>query len=774
MSAAGDDTKLFRSIGLKDSTLKNIGKNASTASTLKQCIADAGVSNGCDASVGKLIFDIATAKPMQNDNAQTHRKQLLSYVANGGIQNVVQLAAAYKFITQNVTFDAKKFEQSCGVGVVVTEAQITQTVDEVIAKYKTQLSEKGKGCLGVMFKEIKSTLPWADGKQMSAIFNAKFKAALQSSGFDPKKNKCKKEKKVEEKKQAAEEEEEEVETMDKWLTGRELEVAKNSESQLAQKKAALAKLGLPADTFLSRFPPEPNGFLHIGHCKAMTFNFTLADSKSGSCYLRFDDTNPTTEKQEFIDSIVENVTWMGFAPWKVSYSSDYFRELHELALRMIRNGDAYVCHQSDEQVKAERDSFRKRVNVTPSPYRDRSVAENLRLFELMRCGYFAEGEATLRMKGDFTSANPNMWDHIAYRIMYAAHPKSGDAWCIYPTYDYTHCIVDSLEWITASCCTLEFENRRESYFWLLDVLDLYKPVVWEYSRLNLTFNVLSKRKLLVLVNDGYVRGWDDPRMLTVNGLRRRGFSATILRDFCNRVGVTRKDNFISPALLYACARDELNRTCSRAMAVIEPLKIVITNYDAHKVEDIECPDFPNTQQQSTHCVKFSRVIYIDASDFQSGQAKNKKFYGLSEAKSVRLKYAYQITCKEVVYKAGTQEIDYLRCEYDAKQGKTVKKGSKGFITWVSEKDARPAEFRLYEHLFTVEKPGGDDWLKLLNPQSELICKGFVSEYVASTMADKQRYQFERYGYFVRDPDSDSSPHPVFNRTCILTESAKKK
>merc|ERR1719361_122282 len=502
----------------------------------------------------------------------------------------------------------------------------------------------------------------------------------------------------------------------------------------------------------------------------MTFNFTLASQHepNGFCYLRFDDTNPTTEKQEYIDNIIENVEWMGFKPWKITYSSQYFDDLYAFAIRMIKNGDAYVCHQSGDEIEAERKTFRAK-KPKPSPYRNRTVEENLKLFELMRMGYYAEGEAVLRMKGDFNSPNPNMWDHVAYRIMFAEHPKSNDEWCIYPTYDFTHCTVDSLEWITASCCTLEFENRRESYFWLLDVLDIYKPVVWEYSRLNITYNVLSKRKLLVMVNQGYVRGWDDPRMLTINGLRRRGFTATILRDFCNRVGVTRKDNFISPLLLEACARDELNTTCCRAMAVIKPLKIVLTNYKGAG-EDVECPDFPQNKGGPTHKVRFTKIVYIDADDFRSGQIGNKHFYGLTEGKTVRLKYAYNIKCTKVVYLEDDEKaIDHLECEYDPDQSKKVKKGH---LTWVSG-DGVQAEFRLYGHLFSVEKPGGDDWLKQLDPDSELMYMGMVDKYVLNTWREKKRYQFERCGYFVADKDSETYGHPVFNRTVTLNETAKR-
>eukprot|EP01084_Bolivina_argentea_P298975 515333_1 len=460
-----NDETLFRSLGLKENTLKNIMSNQNTANALKlkECIKEASISNGCDASVGKLVFDIATSKEMENQNCKSNRSTLLQYVVQGKIKTVVQLAAAFEYCsqTESSSFDTNQFETSCGVGVVVTQQEISNVVDEVLNTHKDQIKQKGRDCLGTLYGEVNKRLPWADGKLRSKTLNEKFKAAVAASGFQAKprtkKTKAKKAKPDEESKDS-----EDVVTIQKFIdkieSGRELDVAKNTESQLKQKHEALRKLKLEPNTFLARFPPEPNGFLHIGHCKAMTFNFTLAEKIGGNCYLRFDDTNPTTEKQLFIDNIIENVTWMGFKPWQVTYSSQYFDELYQLAVKMIKNGDAYVCHQSGEQIEAERRTFRGE-NPVPSPYRNRSVEENLKLFELMRVGYYAQGGAVLRMKGDYKSDNPNMWDHIAYRIMYDAHPKSGDSWCIYPTYDYTHCIVDSLEWITASCCTMEFENR---------------------------------------------------------------------------------------------------------------------------------------------------------------------------------------------------------------------------------------------------------------------------------------------------------------------------
>lgn len=470
---------------------------------------------------------------------------------------------------------------------------------------------------GKMYCDLRRELPWADGKIVSKIFTEMFASALKLSSFGKKTNASNDDIKISE---DIKDEDDENETMERWMTGRDLEWAHNSSTQLQTRTKWLSTNNLPSDTFLTRFPPEPNGFLHIGHCKAMTFNFTLAEKKGGHCYLRFDDTNPATEKQIFIDNIISNTLWMGFKPWKITYSSQYFPELYEYALKLIKDGNAYVCFQSKAEMEESRNSF-KTKDPRPSPWRNINVNQNLIEFERMRVGYYKEGECCLRMKGDYLSCNPNMWDHVAYRIKFIEHPMSKREWCIYPTYDYTHCIVDSIEYISASCCTLEFENRRESYFWLLDVLNIYKPAVWEYSRLNITYNVISKRKLLKLVTGGFICGWNDPRLLTINGLMRRGYTAEILRYFCNLVGVTRKDNYISPKLLESCARKLFDGSVGRAMAVVCPLKVVIVNYVGDGMEDIECPLFPQDRKRGMYCVKFGRVVHIDRSDFSLNPRK---------------------------------------------------------------------------------------------------------------------------------------------------------
>ena len=422
----------------------------------------ANVSNGCDPSIGKLIYDVATNKTLNNEryaaNVSKNRVKLLASIAKGDIHTPVQLRFGIEYCSETAPndFNDKEFEKKCGIGVTVSKEEISNAVDSVIKKYETQISTSGTKLFGKLMHELRNEIPFADGKLMNMIFNEKFKSIAAKSGSNGNNNKGNKKNKNKnksnnraEKKEVEEEEEEEVVTMEKWLTARDLPTAHNTDSQLASRKAALKN----KDMFLTRFPPEPNGFLHIGHCKAMTFNFELASRKNGNCYLRFDDTNPEAEEQLYIDNIIENVKWMGFNPWKITYSSDYFDELIRLAIEMIKNGDAYVCHQQKEDIERERQSFREK-KPKPSPWRDTPIKENLRKFELMRMGYYAEGEAVLRMKGDVNSPNPNMWDHVAYRIKFVAHPHVGDKYCVYPTYDYTHCIIDSLEWITASCCTL--------------------------------------------------------------------------------------------------------------------------------------------------------------------------------------------------------------------------------------------------------------------------------------------------------------------------------
>lgn len=563
-------------------------------------------------------------------------------------------------------------------------------------------------------------------------------------------------------------EEEEVEAaeacFDKWEEGRTEGL---NEWDISSKEAMQARMESVGDTFICRFPPEPNGYLHIGHAKAMFFDFGLANSKSGDCILRFDDTNPEKEDMEYITSIQNDVKWLGHTPAKVTYSSDYFEEMYQLTLHLIKKGKAYVSHEvktpERDDIKAQRDAIRAGdIKAGASPWRNRSIEENLELFKKMRAGVFDEGEAILRVKGDLTSSNPNMWDFVAYRIRFTPHPHVGDGWCIYPTYDYTHCIIDSLEWVTASCCTLEFENRRESYFWLLHELDLYKPKVWEFSRLNITHNVLSKRKIIQLVQDGLLRGWSDPRLLTLKGLRRRGLTADVINAFISSLGVTRSDNKHHPEKLFHFARVQFGNDCPRGMCVLRPLKVVLTNLPKGKTIDVECPIFPTNPEKGSYKVPLTNIVYIDQTDFRI--EANKKFFGFAPGRTIRLKYGYNITYESHSTNA-KGEVTEIKASIDlnahGNPGKTKT------ITWIS--NGVECEFRVYDLLFTVETPGGDDWLNTLNPDSEIIYKGLTSKAVLDS--DAPRFQMERVGYFIKDPneEGEKQPIPVFNQITTLRE-----
>ncbi len=532
---------------------------------------------------------------------------------------------------------------------------------------------------------------------------------------------------------------------------------------------------------ITRFPPEPNGYLHIGHAKSICLNFGIAeefkDKAPGGacCHLRYDDTNPTKEEQEYIDSIKADVRWLGF-DWGEHeyYASEYFDQLYEWAVQLIKAGKAYVCDLDGEQVREHRGTLTKPGK--DSPYRNRSVKENLDLFERMRAGEFPDGSRTLRAKIDMASPNLNMRDPVMYRIMRAVHPHVGDKWCIYPTYDWTHGQSDSIERITHSICTLEFENHRPLYDWFCDALGIYHPQQIEFARLNLTYTVMSKRKLLELVKGGYVRGWDDPRMPTICGLRRRGYSPEAIRNFCKVIGVNKYESTIDIALLEHCLRENLNRTSPRVMAVLSPLKVVIDNYPEGQVEMLEAINNPEDPSAGTRQVPFSRVLYIEQDDFREDPPK--KFFRLAPGREVRLRYAYYITCTSVV-KDAAGNVTELHCTYDpATRGGDSPDGRKVKATlhWVAADQAVPAEVRLYDNLFSVpdpdDVPPGVDYKSNLNPNSlEVVPQAWIEPSVKAA-PPLSRYQFERLGYFCVDPDS-TPEKPVFNRTVTLKDSWAK-
>ncbi len=525
----------------------------------------------------------------------------------------------------------------------------------------------------------------------------------------------------------------------------------------------------------TRFPPEPNGYLHIGHAKSICLNFGLAEEFGGLCNLRFDDTNPIKEEQEYIDSIKEDVRWLGF-DWedREFYASDYFDQLYEWAVQLIKDGKAYVDDLSAEQIREYRGTLTQPGKE--SPYRNRTVEENLDLFRRMRAGEFPDGTKVLRAKIDMASPNLNLRDPVMYRILHASHHRTGDKWCIYPMYDWAHGQSDSIEGITHSICTLEFEDHRPLYDWFLDQLKIHHPRQIEFARLNLSYTVLSKRKLLELVEGGYVSGWDDPRMPTISGLRRRGYTPESIRDFCERIGVSKADSIVDIALLEHCLRDDLNKRARRVMAVLRPLKLIIDNYPENQVEELEAINNPEDPAMGTRKIPFSRVLYIERDDFREDPPK--KFFRLAPGREVRLRYAYYVKCTDVV-KDENGEVIEVHCTYDpetrggwSKDGRKVK----GTLHWVSAAHAIRAEVRLYDRLFLKPNPTEDketDFKEHLNPESLVTLSHCPVEPSLKNARPGDRFQFERLGYFCVDSVDTTPDHLVFNRTVPLRDSWAK-
>jgi glutaminyl-tRNA synthetase len=535
------------------------------------------------------------------------------------------------------------------------------------------------------------------------------------------------------------------------------------------------KSGKHQGRVLTRFPPEPNGYLHIGHAKSICLNFGLALKYNGKTNLRFDDTNPTKESTEYVDAIKEDVNWLGFQ-WEepVWYASDYFEKLYEFAVYLVKKGKAFVCEMSAEEMSKGRGTPQN--PGVESPWRNRSVEENLDLLERMRKGEFRNGEKVLRAKIDMASPNMHMRDPVMYRIMHAHHHRTGDEWCIYPTYDWAHGQSDYIEGITHSICTLEFENHRPLYDWFLDNLDITgeRPRQYEFARLNLSYTVMSKRKLLQLVEEKYVNGWDDPRLPTVTGLRRRGYTPASIRTFADRVGVAKRENLIDVALLEYCIREDLNKTAPRTMTVLNPVKLVIDNYPEGQSEELPAVINPEDPDSGKRIVPFSRELYIERDDFMEDPPK--KFFRLAPDKEVRLKYAYIIRCDSVV-KDEKGEITEIHCTYfpDTRSGMETTRKAKGTLHWISIPHAIEAEIRLYDRLFTVPEPEdveeGQDFKDFINPDSLEIVTGWCEPSIKSAVSGKA-YQFERLGYFNTDKDS-SKEKLVFNRTVTLRDSWAK-
>jgi len=747
---------LFSNLGLDSAKAKEAAANANLSVQLKDVISEAGVESGCDKAVGIILYTIATKYPQ---NAIRHRPTLCKYIVKKEVSNInLQACLDYLRRTANEELDEADFVSSCGVGVVITREQVKSAVADYIVKNKDEIVEKRyQFPIGSALTDVKNTLKWANTKDIKEEVDEAI-LALLGPKTDADKAPAPKVKAtpattataaavVEEKPKAKE----------------EIRFPDPSDNIQNTPKLLKDHLSTTGGKIVTRFPPEPNGYLHIGHAKAMHLDFGYAKKNGGKCYLRFDDTNPEKENQEYIDSIIDSVKWLGHEPCEITYSSQYFDQLYDLAIELIKRGFAYVCQQTGAEMKQGREL------MTDSPYRNRSVEENLQLFDDMRKGKFEEGKAVLRMKGDMKHPNPCMRDLVAYRIKYHHHPVSGDKWCIYPSYDYTHCLVDSIENITHSLCTLEFEIRRLSYNWLIDVLGLYRPVVWEYARLNLTHTVLSKRKIITLVQQGFVKGWDDPRLSTLNAFRRKGYTPEAINSLCETIGVTRTNNTTIPyELLELCCRQDLDSKATRAMVVLDPIKVVITNYPEGQSEEITVPNIPSNPSMGTHKVDLSRELYIERSDFRMVDSKD--YFGLAPNKEILLKYAYNIKCNEVISDANGN-VTELRVTYDKdNSNKKVKT-----IHWVSSAAGQKptaVEVRLYDHLFK-ESELGDDWLDHVNPDSLKIIDNAFADKTVLNSKEYDRFQFERTGYFCVDKDT-TSDKLVFNRTVSLKENKEKK
>ncbi|KAG0604844.1 hypothetical protein M758_9G012600 [Ceratodon purpureus] len=774
---------LFTSIGLDAKTAANAVANPKVTTNLTNVVHEAKVAHGCDKSVGNLLYTVATKFPA---NALPHRPVLCTYISRGQIKSIPQVEAALGFfaLVGPESYDVAEFETKCGVGVEVSPAEISSAVSSVININKDLLlEERYRVNVGILLSQVRSKLPWADGKLAMVELQNQIKDLLgdKTAADDEKLVKKKKEKKPRVEEPSSTSGPEQALTVgeaivendpysifpkpeDNISVHTEIFFSDGTIMRPSNSRVRLEKhIKETGGKFVTRFPPEPNGYLHIGHAKAMFVDFGLAKESGGNCYLRFDDTNPEAEKQEYIDHIHEIVNWMGWKPFKVTYSSDYFTQLFDLAVELIKRGRAYVDHQTADEIKLYR------AEKKDSPWRDRPIEESLKLFEDMRRGLIDEGKATLRMKQDMKNDNFNMYDLIAYRIKFTPHPHIGDKWCIYPSYDYTHCIVDALENITHSLCTLEFESRRASYYWLLDSLDLYLPYVWEYARLNITNTVMSKRKLNSLVTDRHVDGWDDCRLPTLAGLRRRGFTPDAINAFCRGIGITRSDNLIQMELLEHYVRDDMNKNAPRTMVVLNPLKVIVTNLKDNEVEELEAKIWPDAREGS-YKVAFSKVLYIESTDFRLEDSKD--YYGLAPGKSVLLRWAYPIKCTNVVLADDQKTILELHVEYDREK----RTKPKGVIHWVAEPapgvEPLKVEVRHFDKLFKSENPNEvEDWLGDFNTQSKEVITGAygVPPLVNAKVGD--RFQFERLGYYCVDRDS-TAQKVVFNRTVTLRDSYK--
>lgn len=759
-------------LGLADDKVKDTIKNESLTKLLMEMIATLRQnidpnSKNLDRNIGKLVYQAATTSKAQ---IRHHLPMIIEYIAKEKIDSEPKLSAAIEYLLTNPTsVDMKEFETNAGVDVVITTEQISQAVANEIEKNHQELIQKRyRFNVGIIITEARKALKFADGKAIKTEADKQIQKLLGPK-TEQDMAKPKKEKQPKPSKEIITKEEECRDIIEllrrvnfhgigeNYKTDGYV-ITSNTMRLLAEHcKAVNGRVR-------TRFPPEPNGILHIGHAKAININFGYAEAHGGDCILRYDDTNPEKEEERFVHSIRDMVEWLGYRPYQITYSSDYFDQLYELAVKLIKRGLAYVCHQKPEELKG--------FNPPPSPWRDRTIDENLQLFEAMKSGKIGEGEATLRMK--YTMEEGKV-DPVAYRIKMAAHHRTGREWCIYPTYDFTHCLVDSMENITHSLCTKEFQTRRSAYYWLCNSLDVYCPVQWEYGRLNVYYTVVSKRKIAKLIDEGIVDDWDDPRLFTLTALRRRGYPSAAIRMFCAQMGLTGANTAVDPVMLEAAVRDVLNTTAPRAMAVLQPLRVIIVNMPQKSTPTyLEIPDFPADSNSAKHTIPFDREIFIEHDDFRSDDS-DPDFRRLTPRQLVGLRYANcAIRLKQIHRRTDDdKQIDYIEVEYEPID--QLKEKPRSFIHWVSH--PLHAEVRLYERLFNHknpedpnEVPGG--FISDCNRNAKTIIPFALVDISVKYGQIYQQFQFERLGFFSVDTDS-SVGRLVFNRTVSLKESFTK-
>ncbi|XP_061395733.1 probable glutamine--tRNA ligase [Musca vetustissima] len=784
---ADDLIAKFQSLGMSEQKAKETAKNANVSKNLQLVLEQCNGASLAD-GVGMLLYHMATKIKPQ---CAEHLPLLVRYIVEKKLDSTMRIDAGLEYLLkcavqkkgQNI--DLAELDKECGVGVVVTPEEIESVVQKQVAKHKDALLEQRYHFNSFkIMQEVREQLKWADAKSVKAAIDVEIFDLLGPKTEEDMKPLTKGDKKKEKPKAA-----ENKQANNKTTAAAASKEVESSSSDGANTIAELMKTKVhfhaPGENYKTdgyvvtdnterllkehlkatggrvqtRFPPEPNGILHIGHAKAININFGYAAAHNGVCYLRYDDTNPEKEEEKFFVGIKDMVEWLGYKPYKITHSSDNFQQLYEWAVVLIRKGLAYVCHQSADEMKG--------FNPKPSQWRDRPIEESLQLFEDMKNGKIDEGAATLRLK---LTLEEGKVDPVAYRIKFIAHHRTGNKWCIYPTYDYTHCLCDSLENITHSLCTKEFQSRRSSYYWLCNALDIYCPVQWEYGRLNMNYALVSKRKIAKLITEKIVNDWDDPRLFTLTALRRRGFPAEAINNFCAQMGVTGAQISVDPSMLEASVRDVLNVSAPRRLVVIEPLKVTLENFPHPNAIEIDVPNFPQNPEQGSHKVVLDRVIYIEQSDFKSEPEKG--YRRLAPGQSVGLRHANLVISLKEVKKDAAGHIIELVCECQPTE--TAEK-PKAFIQWVSQ--PIEIEVRLYELLFKHknpedpnEVPGG--FLSDINPNSMAIMNSYADRSLANCKV-YDKFQFERVGFFSVDPDT-TKDKIVFNRTVGLKEDAGKK